>query len=287
MTDPRTLTHNAGGFWRNDKGSAPCPICPPERRRDQVALSISQSDAKVLLHCFKSGCDFRAIADALKLPMVSVEIDAEARREHDQKQAEYTAAQLAKARSLWDYAISIAGTKAEAYLRGRGITYALPDSLRYVADTYHSPSASWASAMVADVEPTGGVHRTYFNKKGARLAQSAKLMLGPCSGGAVRLADGQGPLVVCEGIETGLSLVQILSDRDPSVWAALSTSGIKALALPSETGNLIVAADGDDPGWQAANTLAARANTIGWNVSLMPAPEGEDWNDVLQSGVAA
>ncbi len=34
-------------------------------------------------------------------------------------------------------------------------------------------------------------------------------------------------------------------------------------------------------GWQRT-----RAG-LGWDVSLMTAPDGQDWNDVLQGGVAA
>ncbi len=32
------------------------------------------------------------------------------------------------------------------------------------------------------------------------------MMLGRCAGGAVRLSDGLGPLLIAEGIETGLTL---------------------------------------------------------------------------------
>ena len=63
-------------------------------------------------------------------------MDIAARRETERKQAEYAAAKLAKARSLWDAAKPIVGTKAEAYLQGRGITSPLPDSLRFVPDIY-------------------------------------------------------------------------------------------------------------------------------------------------------
>lgn len=285
--DARTLTHNAGGAWRNGKGSAPCPCCQREGRNDQTGLSIMEKNGKILLHCFKTGCSFVDIANALNMPLGTVQIDFEAQRETQRKQAEYSAAKLAKARSLWDYAKPITGTKAEAYLRGRGITISMPPSLRFMADIYHGPSSSWASAMVANVEPTGGVHRTYFTKKGERLTKSAKMMLGPCSGGAVRLSDAKGPLVVCEGIETGLSLVQILADRSPEVWATLSTSGMKALNLPTGTRELIIAADGDEPGAIAANSLAPRATALGWQVSMMPAPDGLDWNDVLVGEVVA
>ena len=103
----------------------------------------------------------------------------------------------------------------------------------------------------------------------------------------MRLSEAIGPLVVCEGIETGLSLLSGLMDGRHGVWAALSTSGIKGLSLPPRPGKLIIAADGDEPGREAAQTLARSAHALGWEVSLMPAPERLDWNDVLQGGVAA
>jgi hypothetical protein len=167
-----TLTINAGGAWRNGKGSAPSSICQPERRRDQVALSISEANGKTLLHCFKSGCSFVDIANALDMSLGNVQIVFAAQLEAARKQAEYAAAKLAKARSLWDVAKPIAGTKAEPYLRGRGIAIPMPASLRFMPDIFHGPSSSGASAMVADVQPTGNLHRTYFSKQGVRLAQT-------------------------------------------------------------------------------------------------------------------
>ena len=181
----------------------------------------------------------------------------------------------------------MAGSHGERYLLGRGITCALPDTLRWLPDTYHGPSGAYCGAMVANVQPTGGIHRTFFTKQGDRLSKSAKMMLGPCSGGAVRLSEAIGPLVVCEGIETGLSLLSGLLDGPHSVLAALSTSGINGLSLPPRPGKLVIAADGDPPGREAANALARSAHALGWQVSLMTAPEGQDWNDILQGEVAA
>jgi len=43
----------------------------------------------------------------------------------------------------------------------------------------------------------------------------------------------------------------------------------------------VIALDGDEPGRDAARALAERAYGLGWQVSLMPAPNGCDWNDVL------
>jgi len=281
MMDAHSITHRLGGTWRNGHGQAPCPVCQPERRQDQAALSIREGDSNLLLHCFKGGCSFVEIATAANLPLNSVQMDFEARQDREVKQAEYTKAKLKSARGLWNRASPIAGTKAETYLRGRGITCPLPDSLRFIPDLYHAPSGAWSCAMVADVSPTGGVHRTFFDKRGARLNKSAKMMLGPCSGGAVRLSDGPYSLVVCEGIETGLALLSGLLSGPATVWAALSTSGIKGLDLPPEPHKLTIAADGDKAGFEAANSLAARATALGWAVSLLPAPDGKDWADIL------
>jgi len=126
------------------------------------------------------------------------------------------------------------------------------------------------------------VHRTFFDKCGDRLPKNAKRMLGACAGGAVRLAEApDAPLVVAEGIESALSLLSGLLRGPVNVWASLSTSGMKALILPPTPGKLIVATDGDDPGRMAGDRLAARAAALGWEVSLLPAPDGCDWNDKL------
>jgi DNA primase len=73
-----------------------------------------------------------------------------------------------------------------------------------------------------------------------------------------------------------------------TIWAALSTSGMESLRLPALAGHLSIATDDDEPGRKAGETLAVRATETGWRVSLLPAPPGRDWNDVLaQNGDAA
>ncbi|WP_299986666.1 toprim domain-containing protein [uncultured Ruegeria sp.] len=277
------LTYKLGGVWRNGRGSAPCPVCQQERRKDQNALSITENGGTLLLFCFKGGCGFSDIANAANVPATITRADPEAQREANKKRREYEANKLRQARGIWEACHPIERTKAAAYLRGRGITCPLPPALRFAPDIFHSPSTSWAMAMVADVT-TGGIHRTFFDKKGNRLGKSAKMMLGPCCGGAVLLSGAAGPLVVCEGIETGLSLLSGLLSEPATVWATLSTSGMKALRLPDKPGALIIATDGDPAGRDAGNALASRANALGWNVSIMPAPDGQDWNDALNEG---
>jgi hypothetical protein len=222
------------------------------------------------------------------MPVATGAIDLQAAREAFERRATYDGEQLARARKLWNGARPISGTKGESYLRGRGITCPLPASLRWAPDAFHGPTARWLSAMVADVT-TGGVHRTFFEKSGQRIERNAKMMQGPCAGGAVALSEGPSRLVVCEGIETGLSLASGLLDAPATVWAALSTSGMRALHLPENPAELVIAADRDDggAGMAAAEALAERAQGLGWQVWLWPAPEGQDWNDALRAGVAA
>lgn len=40
MTGARELTLALGGHWHGRYGAAPCPVCQPDRRRDQNALTL-------------------------------------------------------------------------------------------------------------------------------------------------------------------------------------------------------------------------------------------------------
>ena len=282
MNDAQNLTESFGGKWYGNHGSAPCPVCQPERRKDQHGLSIKAEAGRLLIWCHKSGCDFRDILDAAGIARDAINLSAVVDPKIEAQHAAYDATKLEQARRIWANAGPIHGTIGEAYLRGRGITCPLPPSLRWAPDLFHGPSGRYLSAMVADVTK-GGVHRTFFDKAGARIEGSAKMMLGPCAGGAVALSEVQGALVVCEGIETGLSLLSGLLGEPATVWAALSTSGVRALKLPAAPGRLILAPDGDAPGMAAAEVLGNRAFAQGWQVYLMAPPEGKDWNDILQS----
>ena len=90
------------------------------------------------------------------------------------------------------------------------------------------------------------IHRTFIARDGAGKApvEPSKMILGPCHGGVVRLAERGEVLMVAEGIETGLAAMQATGH---AAWAALSTSGLRGLDLPRDVRDVIVLADGDDP----------------------------------------
>lgn len=294
MTDAQRITDALRGRWHGHYGLCFCPAHP---NTQTPALSISDgAEGRLLAKCH-AGCAFPDIMDALRgLGLVNgggtyaPPDPFEFARHMAEKKARIEKCSHQAAR-LWGEAWPIAGTVGEKYLRERGITCPLPASIRFHPTCWH-PGGSLFPAMVAVVEGSEGfaVHRTYLRANGAGKAdvEPAKAMLGKCAGGAVRLSHSAGPLVIAEGIETGLSLLCGQLTEPATVWAALSTSGIRGLCLPRQPGRLVIAPDGDAPGREAAHVLAAQADALGWDVSLLPAPDGRDWNDILLlKGMAA
>lgn len=292
MTDARTLTQSLGGKWYGRYGLACCPAHGDRK----PSLSLADApDGRLLLNC-KTGCAFTDILDALRSRgMMAADYRPQPLSPSEmakRKAEDEAAAEKAEQRALacWRESQPIMGTVAETYLRGRGITCVLPDSLRFHPDCWH-PSARRAPAMVARIDglPRLAVHRTYLRPDGGGKAdlEPPKAMLGAALGGFVCLTKADGPLVVAEGIETALSLASGLLARPATVWAGLSRAGVAGLRLPLRPGRLTIANDGDDPGRDAARQLAERASALDWTVSLLPAPDGRDWNDILQQKGAA
>jgi hypothetical protein len=293
MNDAREVTLALGGRWHGRYGTAACPVCQPERRRDQNALTLADGKASLLAHCKRAGCDFLDILGAAGLlsdDYCAPDLSRIAQRHTEAKAQAEKRAMAAK--RLWAETQPIAGTVAEAYLRARGIDCALPDKLRFHSHCWHGPNESRWPAMVALVEGGEGfaVHRTYLRPDGsgkAGLAGGDKLMLGATAGGAVRLSGGVSRLVAAEGIESALSLLCGLLAEPATVWAALSTSGLRSLRLPEKPSRLVIAGDGDQPGREAAHALATRAHTLGWSVAMLEPGNGADFNDVLTGKAVA
>ena len=283
MTDAQNLTRLLGGHWRGHSGNAPCPVCQPERRLDQDGLSLRNTRERLLLHCHKSDCAFADIVRAAGLPPVGPCDYPRVLPRYDSTAFQKDGKRENQAKAIWAESRPVHSTLAETYLRNRGITCALPDTLRFHPHGWHQTGHHWPM-LVAQVDGAArfAVHRTYLDSLGGKAkVDPPKAMLGTCAGGAVRLSQAEGPLVVCEGIETGLSLLCGMLRRPATVWAALSTSGLRGLHLPPNPGRLTIASDGDAPGREAAQALAFKAQALGWQVSLLPAPDGRDWNDIV------
>lgn len=256
--------------------------CPAHQDRSP-SLSIGESaSGRLLLHCH-AGCSFERVIAALGGGIAPIH-----RRGHvDDRDAGGREAEAERRRfaalRIWNRARSGEGALVERYLRARAIGMPVPSALRFAPNLRH-PSGGAAPAMVAAIRDRGGplvgVHRTWLRPDGLGKAalSPAKAMLGRALGSAVRLSEAGSPLIIGEGIETTLSVCDALPHA--CGWAALSTSGLAALDLPTTLGDLVIAADGDPAGRRAAVTLADRAVACGWRVRVLNAPDGLDWNDV-------
>ena len=288
------LVNALGGRWDKSKryGFACCP-CHTDKT---PSLKIKDGpDGDVILHCF-AGCAWRDIKDDLRQrgllpplngprergtsPKAPPGHDGEGRAAADEN------SRIEAARKIWREALPTPGTPVETYLQGRGIAAPIPLSIRYAPNLRHTPTGMFLPTMVAAIQGPDrrimGIHRTFFRADGIGKVPftKPKMMLGRCGQGAVRLAKAGPKLAVGEGIESCLSVLQ---ETALPVWAALSTSGIKALILPSCVKEVILLPDGDEPGEMAAKAAARRFIAEGRRVRIARPPQGMDFNDVLMA----
>ena len=280
-----TIAKALGGH-KIGQGWAVC--CPAHDDRDP-SLSLRDADGIVLVRCH-AGCDQRDVITALKERglwdgKICSTVWKSRRRKmslprSDPNQAERSAVAL----SIWQSAIPADGTPVDAYLASRGLTCSLPSSLRFHSGLKHPSGGTWPCMVAlvtsgADDTPLA-IHRTFLapEGQGKALVLPAKMMLGPCRGGSVRLGDPCEVLMIGEGIETCLAAMQTTGHP---AWAALSTSGLRALDLPDCVRDVIVLADGDDPGEAAARDCALRWIRQRRRVRIARPPRGLDFNDML------
>jgi len=276
--------HRVGSRWM-----APCPAHDDHK----PSLSICDTDSgKVLVRCH-AGCTQEQVITALNarglwpengprlFPRSGLGVAAACQPERDD--AKRTEAALA----VWQSAIPGSGTLIGRYLESRSLHLVPPSSLRFHAALKHPSGGVWPAMVAlvtrgADDAPIA-IHRTFIYRDGSGKApiEPQKMLLGPCRGGAVRLAPADRELMVGEGIETCLAAMQVTGNP---AWSALSTSGLRALDLPVVVSDVIVLADGDGPGEAAARDCARRWKQEGRRVRIARPPQGMDFNDLLLGG---
>ena len=283
------LAHSLGkARWTGREWNA---LCPAHEDHDP-SLSITQKpDGMILFKCQSQGCSQQEIIAALKArglwPFARGSTSGTAARSEDRgpESAEDAARKTAFALRIWGASSDARGSLVETYLKSRGIIYPPPPTLRFHPGLPHSPSRHKWPAMVALVTRGTdnmllGIHRTFLARDGSGKApiEPEKMMLGPTRGGAVRLAAAGDVLQIGEGIETCLSALQ---ESGKPTWAALSTGGLRCLNLPVAASEVVILADGDDPGEAAAMDAARRWKREGRTVRIARPPPGLDFNDLL------
>jgi hypothetical protein len=167
------------------------------------------------------------------------------------------------------------GTPVHAYLLGRGIAIQPPDCIRFRQNAYGSYGAMVALATDAAGEVLA-IQQVYLTAEGKKapldpVKRTNKAVEGWAERSAVRL-PGREPLVLCEGVETALSIWQATGQE---VWACLGISNIARAPMP-EKSMVVIARDGDAPGSKAEGQILRTASSLvarGMTVHMATPPE--------------
>jgi hypothetical protein len=194
------------------------------------------------------------------------------------------------ARRLFAASRLLEGTLAERYLRGRQLTHVAElSALRFHPRCFYRPedgakNLSLPALVAAVTDLSGaltGMHRTWLDPAGGGKAaiETPRRAMGNLLGHAVRFGAATDVLIAGEGIETVLSLREVLPTLP--LAAALSSNHLAAILFPPDLRVLYILRDRDPAGDAAFLSLSARAEAAGIQpVSLVP-NEG-DFNDDLR-----
>jgi hypothetical protein len=193
------------------------------------------------------------------------------------------------ARRLWAISKPIPGTIAETYLRRRGIIDCRSlASLRFHPRCFYRPDESsapesWPAMIAAVTDQCGkitGVHRTWLAREGSGKAPitTQRKAMGDLLGHAVRFGPSDEIMAVGEGVETMLSLRNVLPKM--TVAAALSAAHLAAFLFPPSLRRLYIARDNDAAGAAAGDRLIERANKAEIDAIVL-SPRLGDFNEDL------
>lgn len=269
--------------------------CPSHDDR-KPSLSLSLNGGKLVWRCF-AGCSQESVWEGLRdllasnipdrdLHRLKVRASQSPERDVDEER------RIEFARQIWKDSGPVTDTFGQAYLKHRGISIDIPQSIRYHGALKHGPTGLLLPAVIGAVQGPDrsitAVQRIYIRQDGRGKAgiNNAKLSLGKLGTGALRLGPATPAIGICEGLETGLSAMEMFG---LPIWCALGAR-MDQIELPDCVAEAQIFGDNGDAGHAAAEKAAERYASQGRQVLLRyPPEEFGDWNDVLveQRGRAA
>ena len=220
--------------------------------------------------------------------------------EREVQQRQQWAANARRIAQVWAQCVPlIRGDAVTQYLKRRGFggVWPLPAVLRL-----HRALPYWHGAeklgtfpaMVAPIVARDGrtvaLHRTYLAADGRKADVPSPKKLtgaaGPLAGARIPLhKPARGVIGIAEGIETALAAW--CASKVPTV-ASYCAANLAAWQWPAGVQRLVIFADNDRAGREAADTLQSRAVRAGLQSSVMtPTDVGADWLDVWAARGAA
>ncbi|MEL7028473.1 MAG: toprim domain-containing protein [Pseudomonadota bacterium] len=280
------VTLRLGGTWFGTYGKAPDVGHSPK----DDGLSIKDGDDGLIVYSHH-GYSYDEIMGYLRDKGVDCRNNRKDRNVARRQTRNADASNTGSAQAIWRSSSGVVTPYVDAYLRRRGLNPSAALDLREHGSLYHGPTRGSFPAMVAAVKrwPSDDVlaiHRTYLDHAAPRKAPvvPAKMMLGPCRGGAVRLSHLGETLAIAEGIETALSYQELF--KTPC-WAALSCAQFEHFVVPDGVRELIFVLDNDAnrASFRAYERAAERLWRMGLKIysEVCPLPYPSDFNDLLMS----
>jgi putative DNA primase/helicase len=221
------------------------------------------------------------------------DLSRELARSRAQRKAQRKGEQAVNARrneALWAATVPVLhGDPVSLYLSRRGLAGPVPACLRlHPALTYWDEgNRSTYPAMIAPLIHQDGsqlaLHRTYLTADGQKAPVSTVKKLtgaaGALAGAYIPLHDvANGVIGIAEGIETAQAAH--LASGLPTV-AAYCAGNLAGFMWPADVSRLVIFADADPAGTDAAHSLKTRAVRAGLRVLIRtPSTSGLDWCDV-------
>lgn len=188
----------------------------------------------------------------------------------------------------------ITGTIAADYLATRALhNLSGCDALRFhphlfyrLSSDDHPDTRKHWPAMIAKVTDNlgtlTGIHRSWLDPASRAKAPitDPRRSLGAIAGHAVRFGTADSVMIVGEGVETMLSLRQILPDMPMA--AATSAAHLGAFIPPSGLQRLYIALDRDEAGETAASRLRDRTQNLGIETVILTPMLGDFNEDLMQ-----
>jgi hypothetical protein len=266
------IAEKLGGEIDGDFILCPSPGMPRNDRSCMVRVDPANVSSIFIYHC--DGPERRAYAHVREL--IGAQEDAYAVHQKLRN--------ADRALEIWEESVPAPGTLVERYLHRRAIIVPIPEVLRFHPKLW--AEGGWHPAMVAGVSGPDGIvraiHRTFLDQARAWKAtvKAPKKTLGSVIGGAIRFVSASDTVILAEGIETALSVLQ---ETGRPTWSALSAGGLSAVRLPPSMRRVVIAADNGEIGHKAAFGAARKYRGLGL-IASVARPRLKDFNDDLMEG---
>ncbi len=282
-----TIAARMGAFKTGNHYRCTCPAC----NYGVPTLILKSKNRKISASCVS--CNDRDVVwAAVQAAGAGDRIDRDDDDAAAEKAADGRRKKQEQAVALWNSAEALTGDcLASVYLRRRRLDQAIGNpALRFRADTRHPDNRRYP-AMLCRIDDVNGDHiavqRVYLDAAGRKAQiEPSKAVLGGMWGGAIRFGIGA-EVTVSEGPETALAAGILIG---LPAWSAVSAGNLaKGLTLPPDVRSVVIAADHDKPGIEAAECAARRWQAEGRAVRIVkPDHPGDDFADVLmrRGGVA-